>query len=148
MSDDSVLPLAIWGPSASGKTVLMAQLHLETHAVQGDWDVYPSHQDSLQFIHQMQEYRLNNEFPPATTVGLTEQIAYEFFNRKTGARASLAVEDRGGKDYEHETLHGDARNRINAAAGLVLLIDPSRDLRHIQSQLSHLLRQMHTDRRT
>ncbi len=146
-SEDSVIPLAIWGPSASGKTVLMAQLHLETHDGQGDWDVYPTHADSLKFIDQMQEYHLNNEFPPATSVGLTEQIAYEFCNRETGAKALLTLEDRGGKDFEHETLHNDARNRINTALGLVLMIDPTRDKRHIQSQLSHLLRLMHTDRR-
>jgi len=147
MADEAAIPLAIWGPIASGKTLLMAQLHLETHAGPGEWDVYPAQQSALQFIHQMQECRLNNEFPPATAVGLEEQIAYEFVNRNTGARATLAVEDRGGKDYEHETLHQDARQRVNSAAGLVLLIDPSRDTRHVQSQLSHLLLQMHGDRR-
>lgn len=145
MSDESAIPLAIWGPAASGKTVLMAQLHLESHGAGVDWDVYPTQQASLDFIHQMQERRLDNLFPPATAVGRKEQIAYEFFNRKTGVRASLVAEDRAGQDYER--LEDDARGRLNAAAGLVLLIDPLRNLRDIQSQLSRMLFQMHTDRR-
>jgi len=145
MNEAPAIPLAIWGPAASGKTVLMAQLHLESHAEAGEWDIYPTRQDSLDFIHQMQERRLDNQFPPATAVGRKEHIAYEFVNRKTGVRASLAVEDRAGQDYER--MEEDARARLNAAAGLVLLIDPTRNQRDIQSQLSRMLFQMHTDLR-
>lgn len=147
MPDESAILLAIWGPAGAGKTVLMAQLHLETQAGQGEWEVYPTDHGALKFIQQMQEHRLNNEFPPATAVGGKEQVAYEFFNRASGARVALSVEDRAGKDFEHESLHEEARQRVNTAAGLVLLIDPTREPRHIQAQMSHLLMRMHTDRR-
>ena len=145
MDQEVALALTVWGPAASGKTVLMAQLHLENPVDGGDWDIYPTQQASLDFIHQMKERRLDNQFPPATAVGRKDQIGYGFFNRRTGVRASLLAEDRAGQDYER--LEDDARGRLNTAAGLVLLIDPTRDPRDIQSQVSRMLFQMHTDRR-
>ncbi|MFO1429791.1 MAG: hypothetical protein U1F76_06580 [Candidatus Competibacteraceae bacterium] len=140
---DQAIQLAIWGPSASGKTMLLAQLYLEIHAEKGDWDIYPT-QKSLEFIDRMQEWRINNLFPPATPVGKKDQIIYEFFNHRTQVKASLLVEDRAGKDYESQ--EEESRQRMNTAAGLVLLVDPFREQGKLYLELSRLLNRMHVDR--
>lgn len=141
---DTALPLAIWGPSASGKTVLMAQLHLQTHGGRSDWDVLPARQNTLAFIQQMEERRRqHNEFPRATPVGDKEEIAYLFAYRDQ-IKASLLVEDRAGKDYE--SMEEDSRRKMNEALGLVLLVDPFRDPGKLYLELSRLLNQMHVDR--
>lgn len=141
---DTALPLAIWGPSASGKTVLMAQLHLQTHRGHSDWNVLPAQQKTLAFIQQMEERRhQHNEFPRATPVGAKEEVAY-LFAHHGHIKASLLVEDRAGNDYE--TMEEDSRRKMNEALGLVLLIDPFRDPGKLYLELSRLLNQMHVDR--
>ncbi len=143
VSGGQPIQLAIWGPSAAGKTVLLAQLYLEIYAERGDWDIYPT-QKSLEFIERMQEWRVNNLFPPATPVGQKDQIIYQFVNHRTHAKAALLVEDRAGKDYESQ--EEESRQRLNTAEGLVILVDPFREQRSLYVELSRLLNRMHVDR--
>ena len=140
---DAPIPLAIWGPSSAGKTVLLAQLYLEIQSQGGEWTIRPT-AESLKFIDRMQEWRVNNRFPPATPVGEPDRIVYVFHNQRTGVRASLQVEDRAGTDYEKQ--EPEARRRLNAAAGLVLLVDPFREQRHLQLELRRLMDTMYVER--
>ena len=138
------IPLAIWGPVASGKTVLMAQLHLQTLRQSSDWSVLPARQATLDYVRALEERRQQrNEFPLATVLGRKDEIAYLFAYRDH-IQAALLVEDRAGGDYE--TLEEDSQRRMNQAAGLVLLIDPFRDPAKLCLELSRLLNQMHIDR--
>lgn len=143
MLPPSPIPLAIWGPSSAGKTVLLAQLYLEVHSQGGEWTIRPT-ADSLKFIDRMQEWRVDNRFPPATPVGEPDRIVYVFHNERTGANASLQVEDRAGTDYERQ--EPDTRQRLNAAAGLVLLVDPYREQRNLQLELRRLMDTMYVER--
>lgn len=133
--------LTLWGPSAAGKTLLLAQLYLETVAKSQDWQIFPT-ETSLQFIENMRQVmRLDNSFPNATPVGTAEHISYRFQNKVQDISALIHLEDRAGKDYEQ--LQQDSRERLNQAAGLVLLFDPLRDRAELESEfyrtLEHLL---------
>lgn len=132
------LNLALWGPSAAGKTALLAQLFDRDH---GDWEIYPT-QDSLSFIERMQPVlQTNNLFPPATMVGDRERIVYLFRNGKTGAAGTLHVEDRAGKDFEDMVEEG--QQRLRSADGLVLLFDPTRDPRKLAGEVRTTLQRLH-----
>src|SRR5262249_29154659 len=118
------LDLALWGPSAAGKTALLAQLFLLPVTGEG-WEVFPT-EASLPFIEQMQtRLQTENLFPEPSTVGNVDKLLYHFVNRKLGTRAALRVEDRAGLDSEQ--MSPEWQQRLNAADGLVLLFDPVRE---------------------
>jgi len=135
------LNLALWGPSAAGKTALLAQLYIRSQALRGDWEIYPT-PESLPFIERMRPLLLSgNLFPPATPVGTPERIVYRFRHRPTGAVASLHVEDRAGK--ESEELDDAGRERLAAADGLVLLFDPIPNEAELREQVIRTLERLH-----
>jgi len=124
------LNLALWGPSAAGKTALLAQLYDRNH---GDWAIYPT-AASLPFIERMQPVlQASNLFPMATSVDKPEQIVYLFRNLKTGAAGTLHVEDRAGKDFEE--MNEESQQRLRSAEGLVLLFDPTRDSQKLAGEV-------------
>jgi hypothetical protein len=132
------LNLALWGPSAAGKTALLAQLFDRPH---GDWDIFPT-PECLPFIERMQPIvQSNNLFPPATTVGDHERIVYLFRHKKTRATATLHVEDRAGK--ESEEMNEESQRRLSSADGLVLLFDPLRDRQKLRSEVQVTLQRLH-----
>ena len=99
MAEDPV-HVTLWGPSAAGKTVLLAQLYIEAKDGDGDWGVFPT-EESYEFIRQMRSsMAATNAFPDATAVGSVERIVYRFHHRLTGTEIVLEMEDRAGKDYE------------------------------------------------
>ena len=60
------VPLSMWGPTAAGKTVLLAQLYLKTLPRDGDWEIFPTAK-SLRFLEQMRAtIRTGNLFPTGT----------------------------------------------------------------------------------
>jgi hypothetical protein len=137
------IEIALWGPSAAGKTALLAKLFLEA----GDdetWDVFPTEQ-SLGFIRTMRErMRTENLFPKATAVTRAEEIRYIFTHRKSGVRSFLQLEDRAGaesEDVANETISGkeSLRARLAAANGLVLLFDPLSDEGLLEARVADTL---------
>lgn len=140
MSDE--LRLALWGPTAAGKTAFLAQLHLETDGRTEDWRVFPTGK-SLDFIEQMHHRsRQLNHFPKATSVGHHEQIVYHFHHREDGRKATLSVEDRAGEDFEK--LEDEAvQERLRTAHGLVLLLDPERRAALLETDVGRALRWLH-----
>jgi Double-GTPase 2 len=130
--------LALWGPSAAGKTALLAQLFDRPHV---DWDVFPT-PESLPFIERMQPIlQSNNLFPPATMVANHERIVYLFRHRQTGATATLHVEDRAGTEFEE--MNVESQQHLSSADGLVLLFDPQRDRQKLSSEVQLTLRRLH-----
>jgi hypothetical protein len=133
------LNLALWGPSAAGKTALLAQLFLLPSTGEG-WEVFPT-ETSLPFIEQMQaRLQTENLFPEATTVGVVDDLLYHFVNRELGTRASLHVEDRAGQDSEE--MNEEWQQRLNAADGLVLLFDPARERIKLRDEVLRTLRRL------
>jgi hypothetical protein len=129
--DDGVKPvqLALWGPSAAGKTALLAKLFVDADDEQ--WEVFPT-QGSLGFIHSMRtRMKIANQFPPATNVRAPEEIEYVFRHRTSGTVASLHLEDRAGVESEdlQKELGGTVslRTRLGTVDGLVLVFDPTSD---------------------
>lgn len=140
-SGGGAIQLALWGPSAAGKTVLLAQLYLYMKKTRADWEIFPD-AGSLRFIREMRaQMHRQNRFPTATAVGTEERIVYHFRNRETGAKASLAVEDRAGVDFED--LQPDAQERLRSAQGLVLLFDPTRDRTQLEIEVAQTLEEVH-----
>ncbi len=131
--------LALWGPTASGKTVLLAQLYFEADAEAADWEIFPT-ESSLAFIKQMRDkMRSSNAFPGGTTA--REKIVYHFRHRHSGAQATLEVEDRPGKDYQD--LDEPTLDRLQAVDGLVLLFDPTRSVATRRRELWETLEDLH-----
>ncbi len=125
--------LALWGPSAAGKTALLAQLYIQSRRLPGDWEIFPT-QKSKPFTDRMRPIILRDSlFPAATPVGSEEQIIYLLRHRTNGSQASLYVEDRAGKDSE--SLDDAGRERLASADGLLLLFDPARDGTELQEQV-------------
>jgi hypothetical protein len=136
---EAPIELAMWGPSSSGKTALLAKLYIDCDA--GDWEIFPT-QSSLKFIQDMREHmRTRNAFPPATAAGLVEKIEYLFRHRRTGAAASLRMEDRAGAYSEN--LSDELKASLGRAAGLVLLFDPLSEGATLESQVWRTLEQVH-----
>ncbi|HEV7506935.1 MAG TPA: hypothetical protein VGS07_18740 [Thermoanaerobaculia bacterium] len=134
------LNLALWGPSAAGKTALLAQLFLLPDAGR-DWEIFPT-KSSLPFIEQMQSrLQAENLFPKANVVGAVEKLLYHFVNRTAGTRALLQVEDRAGKDSEE--MNEEWQQLLNAADGVVLLFDPMRERATLRDEVIRTLRRLH-----
>ncbi len=138
--------IALWGPVAAGKTVLLAQLYLgrSEESATGGWEVFPT-QESLKFGSDMRELvTRHNRFPTATPISLTERLVYRFHHPARGDRASLVVEDRAG-GYS-ERLDDHARERLSSAQGLVLIFDPKSDVGKFQMEIEQTLDEVHLAR--
>lgn len=135
--------IALWGPAAAGKTVLLARLY-ESGASSSGWRIFPT-PESHDFGKKMRQLvRLNNRFPTATPTSLTERLVYRFHRPDTAARANLVLEDRAGGLSEQ--LDDHARRRLSSAHGLVLLFDPQRDATRFQVEIEQTLDEVHIAR--
>ncbi len=133
--------LTLWGPSAAGKTVLLAQIYIETAAGDGEWEIFPT-AESHEFIRWMRSsMAAANTFPGATAVGAVERIVYRFRHRQTGVETTLEMEDRAGKDFEE--LEEESQKRLATAAGLVLLFDPTRSPADLEREVWDTLENVH-----
>lgn len=138
---DPGVELTLWGPSAAGKTALLAQLYIESEQESSAWEIFPT-PESLEFIRQMRaRMTVTNFFPSATSVGMVERIVYRFHHRASGAETTLVMEDRAGKDYED--LEDETRDRLATAAGLVLLFDPLRSPAALEQEVWDTLESVH-----
>ena len=140
--------LTLWGPSAAGKTALLAILFLR--APDADWEIFPTKTGET-FTDLMQESMISdNAFPKATTVGHIEAIEYLFHQKKTGVSASLVLEDRAGRDFEYlddgpNDAGANVTNRLGSADGLVLLFDPLADPATLEKHVSRTLKRIHIE---
>jgi hypothetical protein len=122
--------LTLWGPSAAGKTVLIAKLYLEADQDVGrdeaQWQVFPT-KTSHKFVEGMRGWIDTNSFPPATSKGTAEPIEY-VFRHPNGGTSSLHLEDRAGVESidlndADPTGKVTLKERLGSADGLVLLFD-------------------------
>ncbi|WP_295442644.1 hypothetical protein [uncultured Thiodictyon sp.] len=128
--------LTLWGPSGSGKTVFLGQLYWQLSGSQrDDWVIYPG-ETGLDFLELMRDTMYSrNAFPPGTTLGTSLNIVCHLVHRHTGERVTLALEDRAGADYEG--LHAEVQERLLAADGIILLLDPKRQDDRVFNEVSH-----------
>lgn len=143
MAEPEPIEIALWGPSAAGKSMLVAQLILAQHERESEWEVLPT-KESLGFVQEMRDIvRANNAFPKATAKGVEQSVSYWFVHRATGWRAMLAVEDRAGEDWE--TLNPSALARLQRAKGIVLLFDPTRHASSVEREVLGTLERLYVD---
>lgn len=113
--------VALWGPSASGKTALLAQLYLRFPSSSNSWRIFPTTQ-TQPFIEEMRSIMVDrSQFPLGTRLEQEKQIAYEFEHVKTHQRVMLFTEDRAG--ILSERLEDADVQRFAGADGLIILID-------------------------
>jgi GTPase SAR1 family protein len=132
--------VALWGPSAAGKTAFLAQLYRRSSTFPTDWKIYPT-EEALLFLDSVEVQMNQNRFPVPTAMSETiSKVAYRFRHQTTGAEASLLIEDRAGA--ESEQLSEEGKRRFNEAHGLILLFDPGRDSRSLEGSIEKTLRQL------
>jgi Double-GTPase 2 len=113
--------VALWGPSASGKTALLAQLYLRFPSAATAWRIFPTTK-TQPFIEEMRSLMVDrSQFPLGTRIEQEKQIAYEFEHLKTRQRVLLFTEDRAG--VVSERLDDSDVERFARADGLIILID-------------------------
>lgn len=146
---DPALDFTLWGPSAAGKTALLAQLHLhlENRVESRDtgWDTFPANRETVDFFNHMRSrLTVDGLFPPATPVSHEESLLYSFRHRMTGRTAELVLEDRAGALFER---HDDrVRERLRSSDALILLFDPQRDPMRLRGEILHALEEIHAER--
>jgi Double-GTPase 2 len=139
------LQICLWGPTASGKTALIAQLFLDFKSSPTEWEIFPTPR-CLAFTETMRASIVRaDRFPEPTTGGHSDEVVYDFINRQTGLEASLSVEDRAGRDYER-LQDGALLDRLAAADGLLLLVDLGREAGQLKDELSKTLDRLHVAR--
>ena len=116
--------LAMWGPSAAGKTIVLARLANASWSDGGPWEVWPT-KELIAYSQAMRDtIDRENRFPPPTGVE-AEKVAYRFQRSTDGLWAVLSLEDRRG--IESEQLHEEVLQNLATADGLLFMIDPLRD---------------------
>src|SRR5262245_6253142 len=113
--------VALWGPSAAGKTALLAQLYLRFPSTASAWRIFPTTQ-TQPFIEKMRSIMSDQcRFPVGTQAKEKSDVAYEFEHVETGKKVMLFTEDRPGLVSEH--LEDAEVQRFALADGLIILID-------------------------
>lgn len=135
------LNVALWGPSAAGKTAFLAQLFRRYSNFASEWEIFPT-ADANRFLEIVGSEIDRNCFPKATVVSDTiSNVAYLFRHRNSGKEVALVVEDRPG--IESEELTEEGKKRLNEAHGLILIFDPERERRSLESQIEQTLRKLY-----
>lgn len=145
MVDLQALNVTLWGPSAAGKTMLLAQLCGRSDESASPWSVRPT-EEARPFLNLARDLiMLRNEFPRATGEHAS-QLRLHFFNKKTNAEIELSIEDRKGQEFEK--LNDETRKRLTEAHGIVLLFDPATGGADLEKQIMESVEQVRMDRRS
>lgn len=135
--------LCLWGPSAAGKTALLAQLYQAGAVGDETWEVLAT-AEALPFVDRMrQTMSLDNRFPAATVPGDVTRLGYHFRHRTNHATATLVLEDRAGADSEGFDAVAD---ELAAADGLILLLDRQQDPARLEALLRRTLERLQVRR--
>ena len=132
----------MWGPSASGKTALLAQIYLRAQAAEGDWKVFVTRESRTLVLRESDRIERENYFPMGTPVGVQEPITYHFKHEPTSSEFTLRTIDRAGAMYED--LPQEIRDGLRDADAMVLLVDHHRQVN--DKEVRDALMQVHLDR--
>ncbi len=135
--------IALWGPSAAGKTTLLVQIFRRRSELRG-WEIHPTGSAAEFDDKAFEDAKRHNRFPSATSVGHVDRVEYTITDLESGRSARVSVEDRAGRDYEK--LKPEARDRLLDAAGLLVLIDVAQEPAEVHRHLRRALLAMDSDR--
>lgn len=115
--------IGLWGPPASGKTLLLAQLCIQANKRGERWFVYPT-PEAEAFVSAMDErIRRDNRLPKPTHHDEHTRIHYDLKDRALGGLYRLTMDDRSGGVYQN--LEPETVSQLLAYQGLALLLDPA-----------------------
>ncbi|MFH1468444.1 MAG: hypothetical protein ABIO70_28905 [Pseudomonadota bacterium] len=119
------MEIAMWGPASSGKTMLLAQLLLDSRYSTRDWLVYPTAEAEAFAQVMYRAIKSEHRFPLPTVKDNPQSVLYTFRHEGKDRSVDLYVEDRAGALWEK--LDDESKERLIDSAGLVLLFDPTRE---------------------
>jgi hypothetical protein len=130
--------IAVWGPSLSGKTALLAYL---LHAG-GDrsWDVNPASRESFPFVDAMRNHLQQGRFPAPTAPGYVDKVIYRLKHLPSGVQAVVSVDDRAGGKWI--ALGDEEQQVLSGADGLVILVDPHSPSLVLDQQIRTMLERL------
>lgn len=136
--------LVVWGPTRSGKTMLLSQLVDMGDASLTDWRVRPA--DEATRASGQEKRRLisgdNHFLPPTRQMKLgAATLTYEFYRPTTRERFRVQTDDLAGATFED--LDEEARRHVARADGLVLLFDGEDDTHELFQVLTNTLEKIH-----
>lgn len=138
------MQLVMWGPSASGKTIFLAQLFLQPETP--GWAVRAKPEAVQEVERLAKRMRGENAFPPPTTVGVSPDLNFRLIQESTGASADIVIKDRAGA--ESEALDERSFDLIRGASGLLLMFDHTREPSALLTEVQLTMLKLYADRET
>lgn len=136
--------VALWGPSASGKTAFLALLYLRsTQFKKAGWTVYLGDEATKDWLQQMRgTIDVQNRFPEATATA-TGRIAlsYEFVSQSSGHRFVLDTDDRAG--YYYEQMDDAVLQSLLRAKGRLFFFDHTQEPKRRKEQILRAFEDLH-----
>jgi hypothetical protein len=136
--------IVMWGPVASGKTALLAQIFLRSQSSESEWMVRPT-PASMNFISDMlKRIQAANSFPaPTAAAGYGVDLGFRLMNKNSKKMAEVTIRDRPGGEFER--LDEDTMRLLQRARGLVLLFDHTRDPSQLSREVQLTVLKIYTD---
>lgn len=136
------IKLVVWGPTRSGKTMLLSQLVDLGDASLTDWRVRPA-DEATRASGEEKRRRISgdNHFLPPTREGKGVPLVYEFYRPSSGERFRLETDDQAGANFED--LGAEARASVAEADGLVLLFNGEDNTHELFQVLTNTLEKIH-----
>lgn len=136
--------VALWGPSASGKTAFLALLYLRsTEFKKSGWSVYLGDQATKDWLQQMRgTIDVQNRFPEMTATGMDGiALSYEFVNQITDRRFVLDTDDRAGRHYE--VMNDSVLQSLLRAKGRLFFFDHTQEPKRRKEQILRAFEDLH-----
>lgn len=141
--DPRTTSLALWGPASAGKTMLLAQLYLQTlEETTEKWSLLPREESTKEFLNSARRMITErNSFVRATPIKRPTEVVYQIRNDQTGVEADLHVEDRAGGELTE--LSDDVKESLLSADGFIILLDAAQEANRLEIELAELLEGLH-----
>lgn len=136
--------VALWGPSASGKTAFLALLYLRSPEFKkAGWTIYPADESTKDWLQQMRRtIDVQNRFPEMTSTSAGRiALSYEFVSHKTGRRFVLETDDRAGQWYEQ--MDASVLQALTTAKGRLFFFDPTQEPKRRKEQILRAFEDLH-----
>ncbi|MBI1354245.1 MAG: hypothetical protein GC160_07860 [Acidobacteria bacterium] len=137
--------VALWGPSASGKTAFLALLYLRsTEFKKAGWTVYLGDQQTKEWLQDMrQTIDVRNRFPKATSAAIDRiRLSYVFVSQRSGHRFVLDTDDRPGLRYEE--MDADVLQSLLRAKGRLFFFDHTGEPKRRRDQILRAFEDLHS----
>ncbi len=138
--------VALWGPSASGKTAFLALLYIRAPELKkAGWTVRLKDGPTKDWLQSMRNtIDVQNRFPEATATATGAEgtaLSYEFVSHATGHRFILDTDDRAGVFYEQ--MDEPVLQALLRARGRLFFFDPTGEPKRRKEQILRAFEDLH-----